>query len=600
MTTCMGTLVTKAFAGVPENPFPFSVRPDPEMTRPLGPGEVIHVVVADNVDRSREVVIPTGGDLSEFLANPVVTYNHSDDHDEIMLLPVGKSLGLMVTPDGRHLISRTRFDLDDAFAARVAGQVKREFLNSWSVKFLPLEFGPPTSTELRERPDWARAKTIYRKWKLVAFSVVILPDNPHAVTIMKALDEPSQAHSKGKVSYKGHPESDAEWDAAKARRQFEAYAGGKGDNFDPAKYAQGFAAVVGPPDELGSYKFPHHYIEGGKIVTVRQGVASAIAACRGARSGGTPEGADAALKHLLEHARELGLPSGEETKSMKPAEDEGGPGEPDADDLVTKGMHVKCYKSMGGGCGVVKAIHTEGMHLAADDQPIEASHDEPVVEVDRHDADHEPTGETKKYRPQHLRPFGDDEDESESKGLGMVESVGALGGYATHGEPDADDEPEPEPKTPRAGHYVKFDTGRVRGVGKLISVHKGEMVPDVDDDIMGTDEDPGVRVQVHKKVDDGHKPTGLHVGCRLSQIAKTEALRPPTARKSAGTSYSYSAPSSKASAPPQSPPQRVLRFTPVSPAEQARRRQEWLESPEGTAAFRKALEHLEAKRSGAI
>ena len=73
-----------------------------------------------------------------------------------------------------------------------------------------------------------------------------------------------------------------EWDGAKARKEMEAYAGGK--DWDKTKYAQGFMWINGNGDNLGDYKLPFTYVRNGKLVAVPKAIFSIASSIAGARS----------------------------------------------------------------------------------------------------------------------------------------------------------------------------------------------------------------------------------------------------------------------------------------------------------------------------
>jgi phage I-like protein len=106
------------------------------------------------------------------------------------------------------------------------------------------------------------------------------------------------------VPYQRHPVIDGAWDADAAVARMRKWAGVDSDD-PPAsawhKYAEGFAKVTGEGNKLGDFHYPHHDVRDGKLVTSKAGVAAAIAAMHGARSGQTEtEG----LEHLEKHRAE--------------------------------------------------------------------------------------------------------------------------------------------------------------------------------------------------------------------------------------------------------------------------------------------------------
>jgi signal peptide peptidase SppA len=66
------------------------------------------------------------------------------------------------------------------------------------------------------------------------------------------------------------------------------------ESIDFARYARGFAVCDGPADQVASYKYPHHRVRNGELVTSLMGVRAAIAGALAA-----PEGE--ARAHALEH-----------------------------------------------------------------------------------------------------------------------------------------------------------------------------------------------------------------------------------------------------------------------------------------------------------
>lgn len=76
------------------------------------------------------VLLTTGIDLSAFVKNPVMLYNHNRHDAEAV---IGKWND--ITIEGQNLTANPEFDLDDDFAKMVANKVKKGFLNAASVGF---------------------------------------------------------------------------------------------------------------------------------------------------------------------------------------------------------------------------------------------------------------------------------------------------------------------------------------------------------------------------------------------------------------------------------------------------------------------------------
>jgi len=96
-----------------------------------------------------------------------------------------------------------------------------------------------------------------------------------------------------------------EWDADAAEQRIRAWAGGpEKEKIDWAKYRQGFAWYnEEDPENIGSYKLPHHDIIDGRLHTVWKGVVAAAGVMMGARGGvELPEGDVAGVKnHIARH-----------------------------------------------------------------------------------------------------------------------------------------------------------------------------------------------------------------------------------------------------------------------------------------------------------
>ena len=84
---------------------------------------------------------------------------------------------------GRNaLIASARFWDDEFATARFEDYAAGRF-KGWSINLLPKDQSPPTAEGRRARPDWARAKIVYREGTLVEVSAVTCPGNPSALTL---------------------------------------------------------------------------------------------------------------------------------------------------------------------------------------------------------------------------------------------------------------------------------------------------------------------------------------------------------------------------------------------------------------------------------
>jgi len=142
-------------------------------------------ITTDSLDRDGEVVLPSGGNFTEFRKNPVVTFAHRYDE-----LPVGRALWLKRDEQkGRvGILAKTQYaakpdDWGDApwQPSAVWAMVQQGILKGKSIGFLPLEVRPPTPKDVKARPDWEKAKLVISKWLLLEYAVAPVPSNPDAL-----------------------------------------------------------------------------------------------------------------------------------------------------------------------------------------------------------------------------------------------------------------------------------------------------------------------------------------------------------------------------------------------------------------------------------
>jgi len=150
-----------------------------------GERAVVATITTGAIDRDGEIVLASGGDFSDFQKNPVVLFGHRY-YDP----PIGKAM--WIKSQGSKIIAKTVIapgERGDEILALMQGG----FLKAFSIGFSPSagKSGPPTTAELKRRPEWSEARTIHREWKLLEYSVVTVPANPEALAM---------AVSKGEVS----------------------------------------------------------------------------------------------------------------------------------------------------------------------------------------------------------------------------------------------------------------------------------------------------------------------------------------------------------------------------------------------------------------
>jgi len=130
------------------------------------------------VDRYRTVIVPRGIDFAAYLKNPVVMFDHGAAHR----LPVGVCTRLAYRADSDDLVATTRFH-DDPFSDWLFHRYSAGDMRAFSVNVLddPAHTGKPTVAEIRARPDWARAKLVYRRTELAEYSAVSVGGNAEAL-----------------------------------------------------------------------------------------------------------------------------------------------------------------------------------------------------------------------------------------------------------------------------------------------------------------------------------------------------------------------------------------------------------------------------------
>lgn len=134
---------------------------------------VIGVISSSAIDRDKEVLLPKGVKLENYLKNPVVLWAHKSDQ-----LPIGKTLWLRVFKDS--IKAKVKF-ANTAMANDVFNLFRGGFLNAFSVGFLPLKGRQPTPDDIKSNPALADARYIYDEWELLEFSPVPVPSNPTAL-----------------------------------------------------------------------------------------------------------------------------------------------------------------------------------------------------------------------------------------------------------------------------------------------------------------------------------------------------------------------------------------------------------------------------------
>lgn len=142
-------------------------------TKALNVGRGIYegVITSEAPDRGQDVIVAMGGQLDNYLRNPVVPFAHSYNS-----LPVARALEIKVEP--ARIIATWEFVPEGVH--RLGDEVRelwqRGFLNALSVGIWPLKWEQidPKSK------DWFPPLR-FTEWELLEFSIVTIPMHPDAV-----------------------------------------------------------------------------------------------------------------------------------------------------------------------------------------------------------------------------------------------------------------------------------------------------------------------------------------------------------------------------------------------------------------------------------
>ena len=161
---------------------------------------------------------------------------------------------------------------------------------------------------------------------------------------------------------------------------------------------------------------------------------------------------------------------------------------------------------------LIEAV-SKGLHrpqFSTPEVPVSDTNDAPAVEPETVVPDPEPTPAPVPAAGPVVKALPPDEDDDEDEP-----------------DDDADD------KFPvRKGQFARVVKGPQRGhVGKVVSVHRSGLVPDVDDDVPATKGDPACRLKCYKAMGDGHRETEHHVGAKMAHMEKCADLKPPSRKK---------------------------------------------------------------------
>lgn len=146
-----------------------------------GERSIVARINTDAVDRYKTVIDPLGGDTRNFNKTASVFWEHGKSAER-GTRPIGHGWAKLRTTE-RDMLGKTKFARDD-FSQSLFELCKEGALRSWSINATVQEASPPTIAEKRSRPDLEACDMIYRKWELTEYSLVSIPGNADATTIM--------------------------------------------------------------------------------------------------------------------------------------------------------------------------------------------------------------------------------------------------------------------------------------------------------------------------------------------------------------------------------------------------------------------------------
>lgn len=301
------------------------------------------------VDRDGEIIMQDGWKLDAFRQNPVILMSH-----DYKRFPLGKAKWIKTENGGLKFCAK--------FASTPAGQeaytlYKEGILNGFSVGFTPLEWD---DGELAHKH---KAKRVYTKQSLLEISVVSIPSCPEALMIRGKSGALKTKEFNAFVVFieslkKG---KDKSMSVEKALEHNDTINETEPDwgSIDKTKLPLK-AFVYDAPDtdneKKSTWKYPHHYVEGGEVgedgvyssgdmYLHKGGLNAAWAAAQGARTG---DKADAAIiAHLQAHRDAIGIneDNKDENKDAKPivnkaADTEGNPSANDIKERLEAKMNM--------------------------------------------------------------------------------------------------------------------------------------------------------------------------------------------------------------------------------------------------------------------
>lgn len=146
-------------------------------------GVVPAVISTGDVARDRARIEQAGWVFDNFRKNPVVLFAHNDGAGGLFgggsrALPIARSSDELV--EGERTTAVAHFDMADDFAREVLGKIERGFVNTTSVRWLPIK----TRVDKTRAEDGKEANIlVFERQELLEWSFVSVPTDPGASVI---------------------------------------------------------------------------------------------------------------------------------------------------------------------------------------------------------------------------------------------------------------------------------------------------------------------------------------------------------------------------------------------------------------------------------
>ncbi|WP_316172423.1 HK97 family phage prohead protease [Bradyrhizobium sp. SZCCHNRI2049] len=226
--------------------------------------QVVVVCSTSDVDRSGEIVVQNGIDLSAYLANPVVLA----DHDPTRRVARAIEIGVV---DG-NLSATVQFPPagEIPHADVLYNEVKNGLVNTVSIGFTPLETEPLDKANPKKGPQK------YLKSELLEFSFVGIPANKAALIVARNAASAHGAEWKVGASRNLDIDLDDDWDAEQAADSIFDKAAFGDDDCDMVFVRKGFLAYnPQAAEESSAYLLPFAQVKDGRLIASRAGLKAA-------------------------------------------------------------------------------------------------------------------------------------------------------------------------------------------------------------------------------------------------------------------------------------------------------------------------------------